>query len=134
MVNGDARAITGRSGQQFAPVSRPLLLAVHMGELRIGIARACGGALYRRRSHAAGGGDRPLTSVAYDCRLGTADRMRVVFSERLVSHPPIIAQTFEDPNHAAASKINPASICDIESALASTRPGLVLRPAVSAAF
>ena len=29
------------------------------------------------------GSDRPLKSVAYDCGFGTADRMRVVFSERL---------------------------------------------------
>jgi transcriptional regulator GlxA family with amidase domain len=27
------------------------------------------------------GSDRPLKSVAYDCGFGTADRMRVVFSE-----------------------------------------------------
>jgi transcriptional regulator GlxA family with amidase domain len=30
-----------------------------------------------------GGSDRPLKSVAYHCGFGTADRMRVVFSERL---------------------------------------------------
>ncbi|QIO32429.1 GlxA family transcriptional regulator [Bradyrhizobium sp. 1(2017)] len=29
------------------------------------------------------GSDRPLKSIAYDCGFGTADRMRVVFSERL---------------------------------------------------
>jgi AraC-like DNA-binding protein len=29
------------------------------------------------------GSDRPLKSVPYDCGFGTADRMRVVFSERL---------------------------------------------------
>jgi transcriptional regulator GlxA family with amidase domain len=29
------------------------------------------------------GSDRPLKSVAYNCGFGTADRMRVVFSERL---------------------------------------------------
>jgi transcriptional regulator GlxA family with amidase domain len=29
------------------------------------------------------GSDRPLKSVAYDCGFGPADRMRVVFSERL---------------------------------------------------
>ena len=37
----------------------------------------------RRRSHAAGGSERPLKAVAYHCGFGTADRMRVVFSERL---------------------------------------------------
>jgi transcriptional regulator GlxA family with amidase domain len=33
------------------------------------------------------GNDRPLKSVAYDCGFGTADRMRVVFSERLGATP-----------------------------------------------
>jgi transcriptional regulator GlxA family with amidase domain len=51
------------------------------------------------------GSDRPLKSVAYDCGFGTADRMRVVFSERLGVTPPIIAQTFEDPNHSAAANL-----------------------------
>src|SRR6267154_1749247 len=47
-----------------------------------------------------------------------------------VSHPPIIAQTFEDPNHAAAAKLTRRTLRHrVCSCL--HPPGLALRPAVS---
>jgi hypothetical protein len=50
-----------------------------------------------------------------------------------VSHPPIIAQTFEDPNHAAAAKLTRRALRHRECSCLHP-PGLALRPAVSAAF
>lgn len=44
------------------------------------------------------GSDRPLKAVAYDCGFGTADRMRIVFNERLGVTPAQYRASFRQAN------------------------------------
>jgi transcriptional regulator GlxA family with amidase domain len=44
------------------------------------------------------GSDRPLKAVAYDCGFGTADRMRIVFTERLGVTPAQYRASFRQAN------------------------------------
>jgi transcriptional regulator GlxA family with amidase domain len=44
------------------------------------------------------GSDRPLKAVAYDCGFGTADRMRIVFHERLGVTPAQYRASFRQTN------------------------------------
>jgi transcriptional regulator GlxA family with amidase domain len=46
------------------------------------------------------GSDRPLKAVAYDCGFGTADRMRIVFSERLGVTPAQYRASFRQSKAA----------------------------------
>lgn len=46
------------------------------------------------------GSDRPLKTVAYDCGFGTADRMRIVFSNRLGVTPAQYRASFRRPETA----------------------------------
>jgi hypothetical protein len=57
-----------------------------------------------------GGSDRPLKSVAYDCGFGTADRMRVVFSERLGVTPRPLSRKLSKIRISQQRPINPANI------------------------
>jgi transcriptional regulator GlxA family with amidase domain len=47
------------------------------------------------------GSDRPLKAVAYDCGFGTADRMRIVFSERLGVTPAQYRASFRQSEAAS---------------------------------
>jgi transcriptional regulator GlxA family with amidase domain len=47
------------------------------------------------------GSDRPLKAVAYDCGFGTADRMRIVFNERLGVTPAQYRASFRQSNAAS---------------------------------
>ncbi len=44
------------------------------------------------------GSDRPLKAVAYDCGFGTADRMRIVFNQRLGVTPAQYRASFRQSN------------------------------------
>jgi len=48
-------------------------------------------------------GDRPLKSVAFSCGFGTADRMRIVFNERLGVTPAQYRASFHPQSHCAAT-------------------------------
>ncbi len=44
------------------------------------------------------GSDRPLKAIAYDCGFGSADRMRIVFSDRLGVTPAQYRASFRNPD------------------------------------
>jgi transcriptional regulator GlxA family with amidase domain len=50
------------------------------------------------------GSDRPLKTIAHDCGFGTADRMRVVFSERLGVSPAQYRASFRRSDEAGQEK------------------------------
>ena len=56
------------------------------------------------------GSDQPLKSVAYDCGFVTAERMRVVFSERPGVTPARYRANFRGSEPRGSGQINPASI------------------------
>jgi transcriptional regulator GlxA family with amidase domain len=53
------------------------------------------------------GSVRPLKAVAYDCGFGTADRMRIIFNERLGMTPTQFRASFRQSEmaHVAAGGV-----------------------------
>ncbi len=54
-------------------------------------------------------GDRPLKTVAFDCGFGTADRMRLIFVERLGVTPGQYRSSFRTSTAGSEHRVQPAS-------------------------